>query len=182
MNYNKGQCLEELNSITKEKDSGNNYDKNLLDILGEDELYLKFNFNTIAQSSLYIYKLLQKCNELENEIRRYISEINNLKTGVWGSKRELQKYLISYVELSNSENALKLEINDLQKYAVTIRACIDNECLAMLISCYEKIENDSLIMFNLINMHMRDISGARVTMTNILISIVAIIVAIFLSA
>jgi len=182
MKYYKGKCLEELDKIVERKDCDNDHDKYLSSILGEDELYLKFNFKSIAQSSLYVYKLLQQCNEFEAETHRYICEINNLSLGIWGSKSKMKKYLKTYFELIENENEIKSEINDLQKYAVTINACIDGESIAMLTSSYKKIEKDSLIMFNLINMHMREISGARVTTTNILISIVAIIVAIVLSA
>lgn len=176
MRYNKGKCFEDYEKIYHSKSKNEDINK------GESELYSKFDFRTQSESKIYLKLLLQQCNDFEVEINRYIYEINNLSSGIWGSNRKLKKYLESYFELVESKNELKSEINDLQKYRVAWGEIIEDQGIEMLTACYEKIEKDSQLMFNLINMHMREISGARVTTTNILISVVAIIVAVVLSA
>lgn len=148
----------------------------------DDELLSKFTFRSTSQSSLYVYLLLQKCEEFENQIHNDSTNIKELNSGFCGDKKKLKEYLKTYFELCLSVQELKSEINDLQKYSITNKACLSDDAIDKLKSYYEKIEKDLLVMFSLINMKTSEISSSRITVTNILISIVAIIISIIFAA
>lgn len=180
--YKKGACLEEINDLINRNNSDNYYDESLKNIIKADELTPKYKFVTHSQSSLYVYSLLQKCEELEKEIHSYITDIKKVKTDLFSKKTKMKNYLNMHYELSSVKNELKSEIKDFQKYSVTLCACVSENYVDMLIEEYKTIESELLLMFNLADMKIREILSSRVTATNIGLSVIAILVAIIISA
>lgn len=182
MIYKKGACLEEINNLIDNKDLDNHYDESLKNIIKDDELTQKYKFHTFAQGSLYVYSLLQKCEELEKEIHSCITDIKKVKPCLFSKTTKLKNHLNMHYELSSVKNELKSEIKDFQKYSVTLRACVPENSIDMLIEEYKKIESELLLMFNLADMKIREILSSRITATNIGLSVIAILVAIIISA
>jgi hypothetical protein len=182
MEYKKGDSLRKYDEIVEDKQFSNKYNEYLEKMKLKSEL--QFDFNDKAHSSLYIYQLLKNCNEIDLTIQKQITEIKNLNSGCFGRKNSLKDYLDTYLELSKSEYELKLEINDFQKYSVTLYSNgVDNE-IPMLIDYYKTIEKDLLIIFDLINTKLNEISSSRLAVTNFIVSVVAItisVVAIFVA-
>lgn len=141
----------------------------------------KLKFQTMYESSVYQIKMLAAGIEIENSISILISDIRNANSGFLGSKKKLLNMLNRYFEIEKSYKELKEEIQEFQCYALTPFAIASSDDVEMLIEISDEIKKNANISFELINRKISEISNSRLAITNLIISIVAIIIAVVFS-
>lgn len=135
-----------------------------------------FNFNTWTECVKFIDPWMAKAMKLEENVCKHIEDVKNNKSGVFGSlkalKNELKNYFVLEAEISNIRKFTRA----LQKYILLEIAIGENEVSALL-DIVQETDKKMGVYFSLINAKSNEILSSRLTLTNIILSIAAVTIA-----
>ena len=188
-----------------------NYDYNLIDCLSESKKYIEANsigYNNVNSENLvrnvleykklinesfndynhllcYGYYLLNNGYRLESQYEDLLKSSRICPDGVAGSKKILNNYQDHYFELDKNRKIYKKEAKELIKYCIAQKynqKVIIQDMIDMLSEVIIVIDKNESMCFEIINRKLSSISNSRMTLTNLIISIVAIIIAVLVAA
>lgn len=171
MAYKQGEALEEALILIKSEEfkaQKQNAENSLVD---------KMNFSGNVEVCAYISILLKKVFKFEETITTFILDVRKINSGVFGNKKKLKEYLNTYFNKTEEFSEYKIETRELLKYFYKWDTAVKENDVDPLIDVNDKIDSELNILFELINIKISEVSSARVSLTNLIISIVAIIIA-----
>lgn len=137
-----------------------------------------FNFQTLTESSVYEQQLIEEGISLEGDISSRIEEVKYIKTTFFVAKNGTEKALRHYIFYANQTRYYRQRVREYQKYGVSVNGIATSDAISTLSDIIEQLENKLYMYFGLINTKKNEISSARLTAANILLSIIASIIAV----
>lgn len=134
-------------------------------------------FTTLTECVLYLKPWIAKEIQLEKDVCNHVEQVKSYKSGVFGSKKSLKIELDNYFTFTHQASDLRNFIRALQEY-ILIKVHVGSDEAKTLLDIIEQTDKKLGIYFELINRKSSEISSARLSLTNIILSIVAVIVAV----
>ena len=88
-----------------------------------------------------------------------------------------EKEFVKYFDYESILSSSRDEYRDFQKYTRSPQGYPNTEAILVLSDIFEQTEKKLIVYFELINRKTNEISSSRVTLTNIILSLAAIVVA-----